>query len=874
MQQQRRQTCSLTAPTSTLAWLAAAFLASQATAQQFDWQATFNGDGLGAAGSSGEIRAFAAAPGANGAEQMFVVGDFDSISGCVAPAVALWDGAAFRSLPGQLDGGASSAVWFQGQLYVSGNLTVAGVSKRIVRWDGANWLDLAGSQGVGLAGPGTALDLVIHDDGAGEALFVIGWFTHAGGVPASNVAKWNGSDWSAVGDGLDNIAHHGVVWDDGAGAKLYVTGFFAHSGGNAMQGVARWNGANWEAVGSGAPTTGTKLGAYSHPTLGGVFASSGGSTRRFDGATWSTVGAFATEDFLEFDDGSGARFFAAAGAQLREWDGLQWTALADFAGPSWGVRALGAADFGAQGGHVLFAGGGFTAVSAASLPTPLTTRGLALFDGATWSAAHGSLANGLDNNAKAFVRFDDGRGEALYVGGDFTDAGGVAAHRVVRWDGAEWEALGAGVSGSVNALAVHDDGSGDALYAGGNFVLAGGSPASRVARWSGSSWTALAGGVSGPVNALISFDDGTGPALIVGGQFNTFLTAPSVARWNGASWSPMGSGLSSTVRAFAVADHGSGPQLYAGGDFTASGTTPIYNIARWTGSSWVAVGGGVDAGVYTLLGDGADLYVGGEFAHVDGSATPLSRLARWSGWAWSAVCVPWPNNRVQCLTMFDDGRGRALYVGGRFDLPVARVGRLEAGSLEPLGASVNWYVAALESFDDGQAPSPALYAGGPFESAGAFRSSHIARWADGVVPPPTTYCTAGTTTNGCQALMSSSGEPSRSSGAAFEIDVSGVEGQKTGILFFGFTPTNSHWGSGSSFVCVAPPTIRASTQSSAGTAGACDGAFQLDFNAWMAANSFRAPQAGDEAFVQAWFRDPGSAKATSLSNALRLVVAP
>ena len=61
---------------------------------------------------------------------------------------------------------------------------------------------------------------------------------------------------------------------------------------------------------------------------------------------------------------------------------------------------------------------------------------------------------------------------------------------------------------------------------------------------------------------------------------------------------------------------------------------------------------------------------------------------------------------------------------------------------------------------------------------------------------------------------------------------------------------------------------------SGGSAGTCSGVFALDFNAWMASHPVTAPAAGTLVCVQAWFRDPPSPKATSLSDALRFVVAP
>src|SRR5262245_50517305 len=95
--------------------------------------------------------------------------------------------------------------------------------------------------------------------------------------------------------------------------------------------------------------------------------------------------------------------------------------------------------------------------------------------------------------------FDDGSGPALYIGGEFTSAGGVPAAGIARWDGASWSVVGTGVSGTVLAgtpvgvlaLAVYDDGGGADLYAGGHFANAGGVAVSNIARWNGTSWSAL-----------------------------------------------------------------------------------------------------------------------------------------------------------------------------------------------------------------------------------------------------------------------------------------------------------------------------------------------------------------------------------------------
>jgi hypothetical protein len=73
------------------------------------------------------------------------------------------------------------------------------------------------------------------------------------------------------------------------------------------------------------------------------------------------------------------------------------------------------------------------------------------------------------------------------------------------------------------------------------------------------------------------------------------------------------------------------------------------------------------------------------------------------------------------------------------------------------------------------------------------------------------------------------------------------------------------------------PTQRTAAQLSGGTAGACDGALSIDWNAYLAANpgALGAPFVGGETvWSQAWFRDPPASKTTNLSDGLRFTVCP
>jgi hypothetical protein len=141
------------------------------------------------------------------------------------------------------------------------------------------------------------------------------------------------------------------------------------------------------------------------------------------------------------------------------------------------------------------------------------------------------------------------------------------------------------------------------------------------------------------------------------------------------------------------------------------------------------------------------------------------------------------------------------------------------------------------------------------------------------------YCTAGTTTNGCNATMSAAGTPSASASSGFTLSVSNVEGQKFGLLFYGVSgPAALPWFSGStSFLCVKPPTQRIPSANSGGTANACDGSLAIDFLAYGVNNpgSLGMPlTAGQVICAQTWFRDPPAPNTTNLSNGLQFTTCP
>ena len=142
---------------------------------------------------------------------------------------------------------------------------------------------------------------------------------------------------------------------------------------------------------------------------------------------------------------------------------------------------------------------------------------------------------------------------------------------------------------------------------------------------------------------------------------------------------------------------------------------------------------------------------------------------------------------------------------------------------------------------------------------------------------PVNYCTAGTSASGCQATLSATGTPSATAPTGFFLNASSVEGQKSGLFFFGTNGRQANpWGNGTSLQCVTPPVARAGLLGLSGTVGLCDGSFSQDLNARWTAKPAQNPGAGTVTQAQLWYRDPlnTSNQTTSLSDAIEFTVAP
>ncbi|TGE14168.1 T9SS type A sorting domain-containing protein [Hymenobacter elongatus] len=630
-----------------------------------------------------------------------------------------------------------------GELYAGGKFTAAGTAPaiRIGKWDGTRWNALG--TGIGENVPyytGTDVVNAIAVDKAGN-VYAGGLFTQAGGIAVSNIAKWDGTQWSALGTGLSYTVQALAI--DGAG-NVYAGGQFIQAGGIAVSNIAKWDGTRWSALGAGltyrvqtlaidgtgnvyAAGTQSSGGAYinkwngttwsqlgtglgsiygevralvvdgtGNVYAGGAFNTAGGvavnNVAKWDGTSWSALGTGIPDRVYALAlDGAG-NFYAAGDAQgsrVLKWNGTRWVVVAT-------VNRI-VSTLAADGAGGVVAGGTFQ--SAGSLEANFVAK----WDGTRWS----NLATGL--NRTVFAVAADGKGN-IYVGGSFTAAGGLAANLIAKWDGTRWSTLGTGLVGvAVFALAV--DGAGN-VYAGGSFTRAGNKSAISIAKWDGTNWSALSAGLTqasypGEVYALAV--DGAGN-VYAGGSFGQTgsLVVNGLAKWDGTNWSALGTGFDFTVRALALDGMGT---VYAGGDFTRAGGVAANYVAKWDGTRWSALGSGALYAVRALaFARNGKLYAGGDRIFNFGVPTCL---AAWDGTSWSAITTP-TGGQVNALAL--DGNDN-LYVGGSFTaigtMAAKRVAKWDGTRWTTLGTGLNQEVRALAV----RGASP-LCVGGEFNAVG------------------------------------------------------------------------------------------------------------------------------------------------------------
>jgi hypothetical protein len=340
-----------------------------------------------------------------------------------------WAGLGISPNDGASNGTVKAVAVWNGNVYIAGAFTTVGGSvsaSNIAKWDGTTsaWSAL----GSGITGTSAEVKaLCVYNN----VLYAAGHFTTAGGVTASNIAKWDGSTWSALGatQGTGNDVYALIVFNN----LLYAGGSFLTAGGVSAHYVASWNGSAWS--GSG---TGTSAPVYCF-TIHGSFpvlytGENGGLTLEcLVGVSWNQViagfggagqnvqslASFGTYIYLS------GNFTFGPDKDLMRWD-PQSSSVANVGNSTPLLINPGSTVTYANTmkvfNNALWVGGNFTDAGAVA-----NTSHLAKWNGTSWSSAYVS-PSALDNNVYAIDTGITGSVPYIFVGGLFT----APFHRVMK----------------------------------------------------------------------------------------------------------------------------------------------------------------------------------------------------------------------------------------------------------------------------------------------------------------------------------------------------------------------------------------------------------------------------------------------------------
>lgn len=602
-----------------------------------------------------------------------------------------WDN---RFGPSGVNGNAYGIAVIGNKVFAAGQFTAAGGVKTsgAAGFDGTNWFPLNG----GLPYPSGGTPTVIYLAADGNYVYAGGLFASADDPTAIDTARWDGTNWAGIGiQGLITSLKRN-------GSKLYFGGSFSGANGVISTNIIAWDGTNWFALGQGLGGTGNNL-------IGSV------NTMTFQGNNLYVGGNFSYSG-------------ASSMTNVAYWDGTVWHAMGNpFPG---GVNAL------AWYGGYLYAGGFFT-------NTILHLTNMARWDGSVWSAVPGGGANRLVSDFAT-------DGTNLYIGGQFTQIGGIPATNIVVFDGANWTQLGGGLHyyqynglGQANKLCWYSN----QLYVAGSFDRAGDYVgADCVARWDGTRWWSLAGktgkGMGIGLDFVFSLFSLNQPAnagairagLYAGGFMPTAgsTNVNSIGFFDGTNWNALGNGISgyfsTGTRVYSMATDGT--YLYAAGSFTNAGSyTGVGGIAAWDGANWSPLWSGLDWNVYSLAVDGYGyLWVGGGFTNVAFAGGSAQGLDVWKSGNWYNFGAVGGTNATVSAIVYDGGT--RIYIGGQFYtvddglVSATNIAYFDwsDGQWHALGNGANSKVSAL-AYDNG-----VLYAGGTFTNVGGVAANRIAKW--------------------------------------------------------------------------------------------------------------------------------------------------
>lgn len=338
-----------------------------------------------------------------------------------------------------------------------------------------------------------------------------------------------------------------------------------------------------------------------------------------------------------------------------------------------------------------------------------------------------TLGSGLNYGVRSM--FEDSIANLLYVGGDFTSAGGIYTRGIASWNGNSWDSLGRGLdnyppmsssSTFPNAICRFNN----ELYIGGNFTKVDTITSPYLARWDGTTWNTLPELPNQAVSCMMVYNN----ELYVGGWFDHIGSNPcqGFAKWNGTTWTCINMPTITFFTAvYTICEYQN--EIYVGGNFSSAAfpNDSIENIIKYDGTNWTSVGGGIHGyadEVESMTVFNNELYLSGLFTSPDGNAG--NYIQRWNGNIWRDVgggtnLRIWQINKIH----------NSLYAVGAFTIaggiPAPYIAKWDGANWCGFGDNLSNSIHNIELFHD------TIHIGGGFGTINSIPVHNIAKWVGG-----------------------------------------------------------------------------------------------------------------------------------------------
>jgi hypothetical protein len=431
---------------------------------------------------------------------LYVCGSFRMIDSVVCNNIAMWDGTQWVGLGndrgvdkdydedkkyfGDYDEIKYLAYDGNGTLYAEGRMRIVAGSDLVTgifRWNKGKWKPL---------GPGINGDVYAIAFNSRGTMFLGGDFSTFDTMFVNNIMQRDSRGWNGLGTGVNNVysihfpAVNDIVFNDNG--DLIAAGAFTIAGGQPIRSIAKWNGSEWGNLGDGLIEE-EGITSICKDNRGNLYAASrkhyqdwNGSISYWNGTQWEKnifkiplkSGQFSKIAFKNdvlYAIGSFHQIDKDTVSLFARWNGTFWDSVP---GPVCKTGWYFFPDaFAWDAKERMYVAGSLDQDAART--SCLVYR----LDGNNWTRLGnvGFLQTGGDCGGINSLAFDS-KGN-LYAGGNFDSADGSPAKNIAKWDGTRWSNLGSGTDSSVLTLNIVDT----TMYVGGCFRRAGGIFSSRIA---------------------------------------------------------------------------------------------------------------------------------------------------------------------------------------------------------------------------------------------------------------------------------------------------------------------------------------------------------------------------------------------------------